>query len=62
MRVKCANCGLIWDYISYGAWYVGMGQPAQPQTVCPNCASNAYDRIEEAEPCQKSEQCQRSGG
>ena len=52
-RVKCANCGMVWDYIEGPM----EGQPywvdpsflnrwaAQAQERCPKCGSNAYNVI-----------------
>lgn len=38
MRVKCANCEMIWKY----NWASGM---LSHQIQCPGCRSNAYDYI-----------------
>ena len=38
-RVKCANCGMVYDVKGYGLM---MGPVSG---TCPNCKSNAYDVI-----------------
>ena len=47
--VKCKNCGLKWLYVSPD--YDGITIPAliDVQTLCPNCNSNWYERIDDTE-------------
>ena len=50
-RVKCANCGCIWDmYVMPSVTNIGHREildnmMASHQTTCPGCGSNAYDVI-----------------
>ena len=45
VRVKCVNCGTIWDRVS-----IGLGSDVEftedLQLTCPKCRSNAYDRVQ----------------
>lgn len=43
IRVKCANCGLIYDVGINATW----GDSQNPPGRCPKCGSNAYDKIKE---------------
>lgn len=48
MRVKCANCGAIWEFITI--WTAQNDEKCQGrphQTGCPCCGSNAYEQVPE---------------
>lgn len=42
LRLKCANCGMLYD-IYIDEKY--QGDPLSPKSVCPKCGSNACDKI-----------------
>lgn len=39
-RVKCANCGMIYDMVE-----TEQGETTRPAIGCPECKSNAYDPL-----------------
>ena len=42
-RVKCANCGMIYDLVINDE---PKEYPDEPNDRCPGCGSNAYDKLQ----------------
>ena len=48
MRVKCANCGMIWEYKGWLGDCYAYPRDYRFVISCPHCGSNAFDVIEES--------------
>lgn len=47
IRVKCANCGMIYDLLLFeGSWDGNSLENARGE--CPKCTSNAFDKVRQS--------------
>lgn len=44
IRVKCANCGMVYDIYRPEFWTT---DPIEPKGKCPKCGSNAFNVVGE---------------
>lgn len=50
-RVRCANCGMIYEKPpAEQAWWIGVPFRVEGTEFCPRCGSNAADSIQPAQP------------
>ena len=50
MKVKCVNCGMIWEYCGWLGDCYAYPRDYKLVTDCPRCKSNAFDVLAQPKP------------